>query len=88
MDFGDSSALADYSSGALTQGDGSTQFITSLLMAGDPSLSLLPADAGAMPVGLTYNVNQYVATSLETAFADFSGLQRASLLKSLQLDTG
>jgi hypothetical protein len=76
----DSPALANYSSGALTPGSGSTQFISSLLMAGDPSLSLAAADAGATPDGLTYNVNQYVYASLQTAFADFSPAQQATLL--------
>ncbi len=72
----DSTALADYTSGALTPG-GSTQFIASLLMPGDPSLSLLPGDAGAAPVGLTYNVNAYVYAALQSAFADFSPLQQS-----------
>jgi hypothetical protein len=75
----DSAALADYSSGALTPGDGSTQFISSLLMAGDPSLSPLSADAGAAPVGLTYNVNQYVYASLQAAFANFSSPLQSAL---------
>jgi len=76
----DSPALADYTSGALTPGGGSTQFISSLLMQGDPSLALLAADAGAAPDGLTYNVNQYVYASLESAFANFSPAQQAILL--------
>jgi hypothetical protein len=73
----DSAALADYSSGPLAPGGGSTQFIASLLMPGDPSLSLLNGDAGATPVGLTYNVNQYVYAALQSAFADFSPLQQS-----------
>ena len=73
----DSAALADYSSGPLAPGGGSTQFISSLLMPGDPSLSLLPGDAGAAPVGLSYNVNEYVYASLQSAFADFSPLQKS-----------
>ncbi len=76
----DSPALANYESGALTPGDGNTQFISSLLMAGDPSLSLLSADAGAAPVGLSYNVNQYVYASLQSAFANFSASQQSYLL--------
>jgi len=76
----DSAALSDYSSGPLIPGDGSTQFISSLLMAGDPSLSLLPGDAGAAPVGLTYNLNEYVYASLQTTFADCSPLQKSALL--------
>jgi hypothetical protein len=75
----DSAALADYSSGPLVPGDGSTQFISSLLMAGDPSLSLLPGDAGAAPVGLTYNLNEYVYASLRSTFADCSAQQQSAL---------
>jgi hypothetical protein len=75
----DSAALANYSSGPLVPGDGSTQFISSLLMAGDPSLSLLPGDAGAAPVGLTYNLNAYVYAALQTTFADCSSLQQSAL---------
>jgi hypothetical protein len=76
----DSSALANYSSGALAPGGGTTQFISALLLRGDPSLSLLSADAGAAPVGLTYNINQYVYASLLAAFTNFSPSQESALL--------
>jgi hypothetical protein len=77
----DSSALANYTSGALSPDDpSSTQFISSTLLPGDPSLSLLPADAGAAASSLSYNINEYVYASLQTAFADFSPSQQAALL--------
>jgi hypothetical protein len=73
----DSAALANYASGPLSPGGGATQFIASLLMQGGASLSLLPGDAGAAPVGLTYNVNEYVYAALQSAFADFSPQQQS-----------
>jgi hypothetical protein len=75
----DSAALADYHSGAITPGDASAQFISSLLLPGDPALSLLSADAGANPDALSYSVNQYVYDSLLNAFADFTPAQKAIL---------
>ena len=76
----DSAAPADYTNGPLNPGDASAQFITSTLLASDPALSLLSADAGADPDRLSYNINPYVYNALVEAFADFSFAQKAALL--------
>lgn len=75
----DSPALANYESGPVSTTDPS-QFVSSTLVAGDPSLSLISADAGANPDTLTYNVNQYVYNTLVSAFVNFSPSQKAILL--------
>lgn len=76
----DSPALANYETGALSTNDPAAQFISSTLLAGDPSLPLLSADAGANPDSLSYNVNQYVYNTLVIAYANFSAVQKTYLL--------
>jgi hypothetical protein len=76
----DSPAFANYTNGPLDPGDASAQFITSTLLAGDPALSLLSADAGANPDTLSYYINPYVYNALVEAFADFPFAQKAALL--------
>lgn len=77
----DSAAPAGYESAPLpANADGSQQFVSSLLLPGDPSLSLLPSDAGALPDTLTYNLNKYVYATLTAAFSNFSPRQQAILL--------
>lgn len=84
----DSAALADYFSGAITPGDASAQFVSSLLLPGDPALSLLPADAGASPDTLSYDLNQYVYDTLVQTFAKFSPAQKAILLNMANWNLG
>ena len=77
----DSSAPADYYSAPLPRGaSDSMQFVSSLLLPGDPALPLLPVDAGAVPATLTYNINKYVYATLQYEFSQFSAADRAVLL--------
>ncbi len=76
----DSAAAADYYTAPLNPGNASAQFISSLLLPGDPGLSLLSADAGANPDTLSYTINKYVYQTLTEAFSNFSPAEQARLL--------